>query len=70
MSIIYTSKDNNIFYVKDRYQVDQQDWIRYTNHLGEEFTCHLEAFNERFRPAQDTSVDASKTLASLKNGFK
>lgn len=48
MSIIYTDKHGQFFYVQERYMVDQQDWIRYTNTIGEEFTCLVEAFDDRF----------------------
>jgi len=52
VQIVYMDKDSRIFYVKERYTVDQDDWIKYTNHLGEEFTCRTEAFNERFTPTE------------------
>ena len=52
MAIIYKDTHGKIFYVKERYEVGQEDWIRYTNHLGEEFTCLLGAFNERFQPVE------------------
>jgi hypothetical protein len=47
-SIVYTDKNSKIFYVKECYTVGQEDWIKYTNHLGEEFTCRVEAFSERY----------------------
>lgn len=53
MSIIYTDNNAKIFYVKERYTVGQEDWIKYTNHLGEEFTCLVEAFNARFKEADN-----------------
>ena len=49
MAIIYRGPDGHIFYVVERYTVDQKDWIRYTNTMGEEFTCLKEAFDERFK---------------------
>lgn len=52
MSIIYRDQNAKIFYVKERYTVDQQDWVKYTNHLGEEYTCTADAFNERFEPQE------------------
>ena len=52
MAIVYTDGHSRFFYVVERYQVDQQDWIRYTNTMGEEFTCREEAFNERFTPME------------------
>jgi hypothetical protein len=52
MSIIYSSADGKVFYVVERYTVDQDDWIRYTNTMGEEFTCREEAFNQRFKPTE------------------
>ena len=48
MSICYLGPDGRIFYVVERYTVDQMDWIRYTNTVGEEYTCRQEAFDERF----------------------
>ena len=48
MSIIYRGPDGRFFYVVERYTVDQNDWIRYTNTMGEEFTCLEGAFNQRF----------------------
>jgi hypothetical protein len=52
MSIIYRDSQDKLFYVQERYTVDQNDWIRYTNTMGEEFTCLEEAFNERFTPTE------------------
>ena len=52
MAIIYKDIDGKIFYVRERYQVEQDDWVRYTNHLGDEFTCRTEAFNTRFSPME------------------
>ena len=48
MAIIYRDSTGKVFYVVERYTVDQMDWIRYTNAIGEEFTCRKEAFDERF----------------------
>ena len=48
MAIIYKDNNGHFFYVVERYTVDQKDWIRYTNTMGEEFTCLQEAFDERF----------------------
>lgn len=53
MAIVYTDTHNRFFYVTERYQVDQQDWIRYTNTTGEEFTCRIEAFLNRFKPVEN-----------------
>lgn len=52
MAIIYRDANDRFFYVHERYTVDQNDWIRYTNTMGEEFTCLKEAFNERFQPVE------------------
>lgn len=52
MAIIYTDRQDKFFYIQERYTVDQQDWIRYTNTMGEEFTCLKEAFEERFTPQE------------------
>lgn len=52
MAIIYTDGQNRFFYIVERYTVDQNDWIRYTNSIGEEFTCLVEAFNQRFIPVE------------------
>jgi hypothetical protein len=52
MAIIYTDGHTKFFYVVERYQVDQSDWVRYTNSVGEEFTCLAEAFNFRFRAVE------------------
>jgi hypothetical protein len=52
MAIIYKDGHGKIFYVTERYTVDQNDWIRYTNTMGEEFTCLKEAFDERFEPQE------------------
>jgi hypothetical protein len=48
MAIVYTDGRDRFFYVVERYTVDQDDWIRYTNTMGEEFTCRKEAFDQRF----------------------
>ena len=55
MAIVYTDGYSRFFYVTERYQVDQQDWIRYTNAMGEEFTCLKEAFDCRFQPVENES---------------
>ena len=52
MAIIYKDSTGKVFYVVERYTVDQHDWIRYTNAIGEEFTCRKEAFDERFTPQE------------------
>ena len=52
MAVIYTDKHGKFFYVQERYTVDQMDWIRYTNTMGEEFTCLVEAFEQRFIPQE------------------
>lgn len=52
MAIIYTDGQNRFFYVVERYTVDQNDWVRYTNTMGEEFTCLKEAFDQRFTPTE------------------
>lgn len=52
MAIIYKDKDGKIFYVRERYTVEQDDWTRYTNHLGDEFKCRTEAFEVRFSPME------------------
>jgi hypothetical protein len=52
MAIVYTDGHSRFFYVIERYQIDQIDWVRYTNSTGEEFTCRTEAFNQRFIPQE------------------
>lgn len=52
MAIVYTDTQGKLFYIVQRYQVDQNDWIRYTNTMGEEFTCLKEAFDHRFTPRE------------------
>ena len=52
MAIIYRDSQGKAFYVVERYTVDQTDWIRYTNTIGEEFTCRKAAFDERFTPQE------------------
>jgi hypothetical protein len=52
MAIVYTDTQGKLFYIVERYQIDQNDWIRYTNTMGEEFTCRKEAFDERFTPME------------------
>jgi hypothetical protein len=52
MAIIYQDNYGKFFYVVEHYTVDQADWIRYTNTMGEEFTCLREAFEERFTPQE------------------
>jgi hypothetical protein len=52
MAIIYRDSQDRFFYVQERYTVDQQDWIRYTNTMGEEFTCLEDAFDFRFQPIE------------------
>jgi hypothetical protein len=55
MAIVYTDDHSRFFYVIKRYQVDHENWIHYTNSLGEEFTCREEAFNFRFQPVENES---------------
>jgi hypothetical protein len=55
MAIVYTDGYSRFFYVVERYQVDQNNWVRYTNSTGEEFTCLEEAFNFRFQPVENES---------------
>lgn len=55
MAIVYTDGRSRFFYVVQRYQIDQQDWIRYTNAVGEEFTCLQEAFELRFTAMENGS---------------
>jgi hypothetical protein len=52
MATVYTDSRGKVFYVVERYTVDQTNWIRYTNTMGEEFTCRKEAFDERFIPQE------------------
>jgi len=52
MAIIYKDFTGKVFYIVERYQIDQADWVRYTNSTGEEFTCRKEAFDERFIPQE------------------
>ena len=52
MAIVYTDGHSRFFYVVERYQIDQTDWVRYTNSTGEEFTCLEAAFDERFIPME------------------
>lgn len=55
MAIIYTDGHNKFFYIVERCQVDQNDWIRYTNSMGEEFTCLQAAFDFKFQPVENES---------------
>ena len=55
MATVYTDGFSKFFYVVERYTVDQQDWIRYTNTVGEEFTCLQAAFDFRFQPVENES---------------
>jgi hypothetical protein len=52
MAIVYKDGHSRFFYVIERYQIDQNNWVRYTNAMGEEFTCRKEAFDERFIPME------------------
>jgi uncharacterized protein len=52
MAIVYTDGNSRFFYVVERYTVGQQDWIKYKNTTGEEFTCLKEAFDARFTPME------------------
>ena len=54
MAIIYKDSTGKVFYILERYTVDQHDWIRYTNAIGEEFTCRKEAFDKRFNPTEQS----------------
>ena len=51
MAIIYRDANSKIFYVKERFTADNKEWIKYTNHIGEEFACLIEAFESRFTPS-------------------
>ena len=52
MAIVYTDGHSRFFYVIERYSQDQQDWIRYKNTTGDEFTCLQEAFYFRFQAVE------------------
>lgn len=52
MAIVYTDGNSRFFYVVDRYTIDQQDWVKYKNTTGEEFTCLKEAFEFRFHTTE------------------
>jgi hypothetical protein len=52
MAIVYIDSRSRFFYVVERYQIDQTDWVRYTNSSGEEFTCLQQAFELRFRAVE------------------
>ena len=49
MAIVYTDGHSRFFYITERYTVAQQDWVKYKNTSGEEFTCVKEAFEFRFQ---------------------
>jgi hypothetical protein len=49
MAIVYTDGQSKFFYVVERYTVGQEDWVKYKNTTGEEFTCLKEAFDFRFQ---------------------
>jgi hypothetical protein len=52
MAIVYTDGHSRFFYVVERYQIDQTDWVRYKNTTGDEFTCLRESFEFRFRAVE------------------
>lgn len=52
MAIVYTDGHSRFFYVIERYTQDQQDWIRYKNTTGDEFTCLQESFYFRFQAVE------------------
>ena len=52
---LYTSSDQKTFEVIERYQRDEDLWIRYRNQQTlQEYTCRLEAFLARFSPKADS----------------
>jgi hypothetical protein len=52
MAIVYTDGYSRFFYVVERYVVGQQDWVRYKNTTGDEFTCLQESFDFRFQAVE------------------
>jgi hypothetical protein len=52
MGIVYTDGRSQFFYIVERYQVDQNNWVRYTNSTGQEFTCLQEAIDFRFQSVE------------------
>ena len=60
----------NIFTVSEVIQTPIGLTVYYINEeTKQEHSCLLEAFGQRFREVE-TTTDPTKTLASLKNGFK
>ena len=52
---LYTSPDARTFEVIERYQRDEDLWIRYRNQTTlQEYTCRLEAFLARFSPKAES----------------
>ena len=52
---LYTSPDARTFEVIERYQRDEDPWIRYRNQTTlQEYTCRLEAFLARFSPKAES----------------
>jgi hypothetical protein len=52
---LYTSADHKTFEVVERYQRDEDLWIKYRNQdTQQEYTCRLEAFLARFSPKAES----------------
>lgn len=52
MGTAYTDGHSRFFYVVERYQVEDQAWVRYKNTTGDEFTCLQQAFDFRFKATE------------------
>ena len=56
MATQFTYADGKIFTVEEVIQIDKELWVYYNNiKTGEQYSCLLEAFGERFKPLENES---------------
>jgi hypothetical protein len=56
MATRFTSPDNKVFVVVEVRQVDQDLWVYYHNaKTGQQYSCLLDAFSQRFSPMVNES---------------
>jgi hypothetical protein len=54
MTTRFTSADGRVFIVEEVRQVDQALWVYYHNDkTGQQYSCLLDAFSQRFFPIAD-----------------
>jgi hypothetical protein len=60
MATRFTSADGKIFVVEEVRQVEKELWVHYHNSkTGQQYSCLLDAFSQRFQPLVNESRGVS-----------